>query len=99
MVKYDWGKVPPSTPEEEAVMAALAELPDSEIDITDPDAPPLTDDQLTNMRTSKFRTLAEYPPIHIDADILDWFRKKRGRGYQTHMNGILRDAMNREQLN
>ena len=70
LVKYNWGKVPLSTPEEEAVMTALAELPDSEIDLSDPDAPPLTDDQLSNMRPSKFQELDKNPSIHVDADIL-----------------------------
>jgi len=30
--------------------------------------------------------------VRFDADIVDWF-KKQGRGYQTHMNAVLRAFM------
>jgi uncharacterized protein (DUF4415 family) len=33
--------------------------------------------------------------IRLDADVLAWF-KAQGKGYQTRMNEILRDAMLKE---
>ena len=36
-----------------------------------------------------------YASLRIDSDVLAWF-KRRGKGYQTHMNAVLREAMLRE---
>ena len=35
--------------------------------------------------------------IQIDADVLDWFRAQ-GKGYQTHMNAILKAYMHSQKL-
>ncbi len=35
--------------------------------------------------------------IRIDADVLDWFRAQ-GKGYQTHMNAILKAYMHSQKL-
>jgi len=62
------------------------------------DCPELTDEQLAQMKPSHLRNMANYKPIkktvnvRLDADIIEWLQST-GKGYQTRMNSILRDAM------
>ena len=62
------------------------------------DCPELTDEQLSQLKPSHYRNMANYKPIkkavniRIDADILEWL-KSNGTGYQTRLNAILRKAM------
>jgi uncharacterized protein (DUF4415 family) len=62
------------------------------------DAPELTDKQLAQMRPSHYRNMANYKPIkrtvnvRLDADVIEWLQSG-GKGYQTRMNAILREAM------
>ncbi len=62
------------------------------------DCPELTDEQLSQLKPSHYRNMANYRPIkkavniRIDADILEWL-KSNGTGYQTRLNAILRKAM------
>ena len=62
------------------------------------DAPELTDEQLAQMRPSHLRNMENYKPIkktvnvRLDADVIEWLQSE-GRGYQTRMNAILREAM------
>ena len=62
------------------------------------DAPELTDEQLAQMIPSHLRNMANYKPIkktvnvRLDADVVEWLQSA-GKGYQTRMNSILRDAM------
>ncbi|MDR1059209.1 MAG: BrnA antitoxin family protein [Treponema sp.] len=62
------------------------------------DAPELTDEQLAQMGPSHYRSMANYKPIkrtvnvRLDADVVDWLQSG-GKGYQTRMNAILREAM------
>jgi uncharacterized protein (DUF4415 family) len=44
-------------------------------------------------RTAQWRAPIKQPvTIRIDADVLEWFRR-RGRGYQTQINRLLRRYM------
>jgi uncharacterized protein (DUF4415 family) len=43
-------------------------------------------------RRKMFRPLKQSTTIRLDADVLDWL-KAGGKGYQTRMNAILREAM------
>jgi len=62
------------------------------------DAPELTDEQLAQLKPSHLRNMANYKPIkktvnvRLDADVIEWLQSA-GRGYQTRMNAILREAM------
>jgi uncharacterized protein (DUF4415 family) len=62
------------------------------------DAPELTAEQLAQLKPSHYRNMANYKPIkktvnvRLDADIIEWLQSA-GRGYQTRMNAILREAM------
>lgn len=69
----------------------LAERPDSEIDYSD--IPELTEDFWQNAVKGRFyRPLKEQVTVRLDSDILAWLKKK-GAGYQTRMNALLRSAM------
>jgi uncharacterized protein (DUF4415 family) len=68
---------------------ALKRMKDSEIDFTDI---PLTRDW-SNTAVGKFyRPIKKSLTIRLDADVLAWL-KAQGKGYQTRINGLLRDAM------
>jgi len=62
------------------------------------DAPEMTAEQLAQLKPSHYRNMANYRPIkktvnvRLDADVIEWLQGA-GRGYQTRMNAILRDAM------
>ena len=79
----------------EEQLAALAALPDEQIDLSD--APELTDEQWANSVRGKFyRPLKQHLSVRIDADVVDWLKKSangQDRGYQSRMNRILRNAM------
>ena len=64
------------------------------------DAPILTEEQMREFKPSHLRNrnMANYRPIkkavnvRLDADIIEWLQSA-GRGYQTRINSILREAM------
>ena len=74
--KTDWARIDAMTDEE---LTANAE--------SDPDSIPYTDEEwaaATVIRPGKVSV-----GIRLDSDLLDWF-KKRGSGYQTRINSVLR---------
>jgi len=62
------------------------------------DCPVLTEEQMKEFKPSHLRNMANYKPIkktvnvRLDADVLEWLQNA-GKGYQTRMNAILREAM------
>ena len=91
IVRYKQGQVPPLTAAERAQVKALAQRPDSEIDYSD--IPPLTEEFWQRARPNPFyKPVKTHASVRIDADVLAWL-KSQGRGYQTRMNAILRNAM------
>lgn len=95
MVRYKRGELPALTEERKAELKALAEQPDSEIDYSD--IPPLDEDFLKRAVPNPFfRPVKTHASVRIDADVLAWL-KSQGKGYQTRMNAILREAMIRSQ--
>ena len=82
------------TAEQAAELNALQAMPDSEIDYSD--IPPAKPEEWRGAVVGKFyRPIKQQLTLRIDADVLDWF-KKQGRGYQTRINDLLRDAMVKE---
>jgi uncharacterized protein (DUF4415 family) len=70
-------------------LAALARMPDDKIDLTD--APEVL--EWRGAVVGKFYRPTKKPvTIRVDADVLAWL-KRQGRGYQTRINKLLRDAM------
>lgn len=73
----------------------LAALPDSLIGTSD--IPELTDAQMSDAVRGRFyRPIKQQITARLDADILAWLNAD-GRGYQTRLNTILRQVMQREQ--
>jgi uncharacterized protein (DUF4415 family) len=85
------------TKSEKAALAQVAELPDDQIDTSDPDAPERLD--WTGAERGRFyRPVKKQTTIRIDADVLEWFRHHpRGRGYQSHINAALREYVLRKE--
>ena len=93
IVRYvvDLNNPPPLTEEQKAELKALAEMPDSEIDFSD--IPPLDEKFWKNaVRNPFYRPVKTSTSVRLDADVLAWL-KSQGKGYQTRINAILREAM------
>lgn len=95
MVKHKHGSVSTLSPQHEAELKALANKSDDRIDYSD--IPATEDDQWSEATRGKFfRPLKTQASVRIDSDVMEWL-KRPGKGYQTRLNAILREAMLREQ--
>ena len=65
----------------------LAAKTDDQIDYSD--IPELGEEFWKNAKVVPPRDPKEQLTIRFDADVVNWFRA-RGKGYQTHMNAVLR---------
>jgi uncharacterized protein (DUF4415 family) len=93
IVRYevDLNNLPPLTEERKAELKALAVMPDSEIDFSD--IPPLDDSFWKHaVRNPFYKPTKTSTTVRVDADVLAWL-KSQGKGYQTRINTILREAM------
>ncbi len=91
IVSYTWETLPPMTEERKLHLRALAERPDSEIDLTD--IPETTEEQWKNAKRGLFyRPMKKQITARVDADVLAWL-KAEGKGYQSRINAILRREM------
>jgi uncharacterized protein (DUF4415 family) len=90
-VRYKQGELPQLTEKRKAELKALAEKPDSEIDYSDI---PKLDDAfwVRAIPNPFFKPVKVHASVRIDSDVLAWL-KSQGKGYQTRMNTILREAM------
>ncbi len=94
IIKHKRGEVALPDSPREAGLNALAHKADDEID--DSDIPEKTDEQWSDAVRGKFyRPLKTQASVRIDADVMEWL-KRPGKGYQTRLNAILREAMLRE---
>lgn len=90
-VEHTFDTLPPLTEAQRSDLKRLAAMPDAEIDTSD--IPELTDAQLAEMkRPEHFRPVKKQITARLDADVLAWL-KAGGKGYQSRMNAILRQAM------
>jgi uncharacterized protein (DUF4415 family) len=92
-VRYevDLDNLPPLTDEQQAEIRALSEMPDSEINCSD--IPHLDDAFWKNaLRNPFYKPKKTSTTVRVDSDVLTWL-KSQGKGYQTRMNAILREAM------
>lgn len=87
------------SPEHRAELEQLAAMSDDTIDTSD--APELSNTLGDSMRLNgrplrdvmdMYRARKTAITARIDRDVLEWL-KSQGRGYQTRINAILRDAM------
>lgn len=71
--------------------ARIDAIKDKDIDYSD--IPPLTDEfWKTAARSPLYRPTKQATTLRLDADVLTWL-KSMGKGYQTRINKILREAM------
>ena len=81
----------PMTEKQRRQIAALADLPDDEIDTSD--APVLPASAWKNAVRGRFyRPVKQAVSLRLDADVIAWL-KKDGEGYQTRANQMLRERM------
>ena len=79
------------TPQQKRELAALAALPDDQIDTSDiPELPPSA--WKNAIRGRFYRPVKQAVSMRLDADVIAWLRKA-GKGYQTRANRILRERM------
>jgi uncharacterized protein (DUF4415 family) len=79
------------TPRQKKELAALAALPDDQIDTSDiPELPPGA--WKDAVRGRFYRPVKQAVSMRLDADVVAWLRKS-GKGYQTRANNILRQRM------
>ncbi|MDR2875774.1 MAG: BrnA antitoxin family protein [Methylobacillus sp.] len=81
----DPNKPPPLTEEERAELAAIAAMPDEQIDYSD--APHLPD--AVWVKAVEMPEVKRQITLRIDAEVLDFFRST-GKRYQTRINAVLR---------
>ena len=86
------------TDAQRAELTRLAAMSDDDIDYCD--IPPAKFENPILFRDRHlykhlFKPIKQSTTVRIDADVLHWLRAK-GRGYQTRINAILREAMARE---
>ena len=90
-MKKDMAELPADT---QAQIRSLEALSDDQIDTTD--APEILD--WSDARRGVFhRPVKQQITLRIDADIIAWFKAhaRDGRGYQTDINGALREHVKR----
>jgi uncharacterized protein (DUF4415 family) len=93
-LELDPASPPPLTDKQKAELEALQAMPDEEIDYSD--IPPLSDEFWKNaVRNPFYRPTKTLTTVRLDSDVLMWLKSK-GKGYQTRINAILRDAMLKE---
>jgi uncharacterized protein (DUF4415 family) len=81
----------PMTPARKRKLARLAARPDSEMDFSE--IPPLKESFWKNaIRNPFYRPVKRQLTVRLDADVVAWLRQQ-GRGYQTRLNRVLREAM------
>jgi len=81
----------PLTARQTKELAALAALPDHEIDTSDiPELP--AGAWKDAVRGRFYRPVKQAVSMRLDADVVAWL-KRRGKGYQTRANSILRQRM------
>jgi uncharacterized protein (DUF4415 family) len=85
---------PPLTDKQKAELEALKTMPDGEIDYSD--ISPLSDAFWKNAaRNPLYKPTKASTTVRLDSDVLIWLKSK-GKGYQTRINAILREAMLKE---
>ena len=89
--EIDLHNPPPLSDKQRARLSMLSRTPDSEIDYSD--IPPLSDEFWKNaVRNPFYKPIKQVTTVRVDSDVLLWL-KGQGKGYQTRINAILREAM------
>jgi uncharacterized protein (DUF4415 family) len=79
------------TPARKRRLVELAARPEADIDFSD--IPPLDEKFWKNaVRNPYYRPVKQQLTVRLDSDVVVWL-KRQGRGYQTRLNQVLRQAM------
>jgi uncharacterized protein (DUF4415 family) len=82
-------KISELTPEEQAALKAVADLPDDRINLEDV---PEVQDWSRAERGRLYRPVKQHLSMRLDADMIEWFKAhSEGEGYQTRINRVLRE--------
>ncbi|NHB97915.1 BrnA antitoxin family protein [Photorhabdus stackebrandtii] len=85
------GELTPLTDEQKSRLKQLADMADSQINTSD--TPELRLELWSKGERGKFyKPIKTATTVRIDSDVIYWL-KSQGKGYQTRINAILRDAM------
>lgn len=88
----------PLTQAQIARLKAVADLPDGQIDFSD--IPEADDVFFENaLRGDIYRPAKRQITLRLDAPIIEWFKRKWPRGYQTEINRALREMILDHQRN
>jgi uncharacterized protein (DUF4415 family) len=90
---FDPENPPVLTVEQKEEMKALSKMSDKDIDYSD--IPPMDETKHWHKAAEHpalYRPLKKPTTVRLDADVLEWLKSK-GKGYQTRINAILREAM------
>jgi uncharacterized protein (DUF4415 family) len=83
--------LPPLAAAQHENLDPLSALSDNQINTSD--IPEMTDEEFRAAVKSRFhKPRKQQITAMVDADVLEWLKSK-GRGYQSRLNTILRDAM------
>jgi uncharacterized protein (DUF4415 family) len=93
--ELDPNNPPPLTAEQQAELDELAQMSDADIDYSDIPKTTGTGTWRLAARSPFHKPVKQPLTARIDADVLAWLKSK-GRGYQSRMNAILRNAMLKE---
>ncbi len=89
--ELDLNNPPPLTKRQQAEIEALRSMADDDIDYSD--LPPLSDEFWKKaVRNPVYKPTKTSMTVRVDSDVLLWLKSK-GKGYQTRINRILREAM------
>ena len=92
--ELDLGNLPPLTKSQKAELETLRQSSDDDINYSD--IPSLDDDfWKVAVRNPFYKPKKAATTVRVDVDVLLWLKSngKEGRGYQTRINAILREAM------
>jgi uncharacterized protein (DUF4415 family) len=90
-IKVDVLDPPVMTDEQKAELAFLATMRDDELDFSDIPSSKLGEWD-NAIRGRFYKPIKKQMTVRIDVDVLEWL-KTLGKGYQTRLNSILREAM------
>lgn len=94
MVEYSFDPAHPPelTEAQKTELRRVAAMSDEDIDLSDI---PERTEWNNPVRGRFYKPVKQSTTVRIDADVLHWL-KSQGKGYQTRLNTILRDAMKKD---
>jgi len=87
--------IPPITDEERKQLLKLSEENESDIDFSD--VPPIPEEAWKNAVRGRFyRPVKQQVTLRLDSNVLDWFKRNTPKGYQTDINRVLSEYVDKQ---